>query len=286
MGCDSSEVNVAYPQKRLARPPRVLVLGDAILDKYIYGHATRLCPEGPVPVVVPERETETGGGACLVVNQLDALLGGDNVWAVYGSQSTKTRIFADDRLVCRIDRDSTRIEPPDRTLQSFLNIFHAQNPDLIVISDYGKDALNEHLAGRIFVECAYYMKPILVDAKNNFSWYGHAFAFFPNALEFRGHPNNVGVYPHIIRKLGPKGCSVDDVSVPLLKVHDTKDTTGAGDCFLAAFAAKFATDLVAGYKPEEVNLISCAKFANQVAARSVEFVGTHIVTDVPLEVRI
>lgn len=268
------------------RAPKILVVGDAILDNYIYGHATRLCPEGPVPVIVPEREIGTGGGAALVVNQLDALLGGDNVWAVYGSQSTKTRIFADDRLVCRIDKDSVRVDPPEQTLASFVNIMAAQKPDLVVISDYGKGAITEELAQ--YIPSHTYV-PVLVDAKNNFDWYPQAFALFPNErekVEFLGKRQNF-VMPHIIRKLGPRGCNVCvRHSVPLLEEHECRDTTGAGDCFLAAFAAKFATDLVAGYKPEEVNLISCAKYANQVAARSVEFVGTHIVVDVPLETRI
>lgn len=266
------------------RAPRILVLGDAILDRYLYGHTTRICPEGPFPIIVVDRTVETGGGACLVVNQMDALIGGDNIWSVYGSHSTKTRLFADGHMAGpRLDNDSTRVDTPDQVIERFCQIMNAQQPDLVVVSDYGKGALTEESAKRIMDST---LAPILVDAKNNFEWYAGVFAQFPNEKEYVPSMYITNLSGHVIRKLGSRGCLVDRVYVPLMEVHDMRDTTGAGDCFLAAFAAKFATDLVAGYKPEEVNLISCAKYANHVAARSVEFVGTHIVTDVPLETRI
>ena len=69
----------------------VLVLGDAISDHNIYSKATRLCPEAPVPVLVPEREESLAGGAGLVASNLRAL--GLDVELVTGSHSTKTDPF-------------------------------------------------------------------------------------------------------------------------------------------------------------------------------------------------
>lgn len=256
------------------KQPRVLVCGDAITDRYIFGRATRLCPEGPVPVIVPEIERESGGGACLVVKQLEALIGTTNVGCMFGSRSEKLRIFADNHLICRVDRDSQSTVPD--FAMSVLNHLEDNKYDLLVISDYDKGSFDAASAGFIVRDARC---PVLVDAKNNFGWYLDAFALFPNERE--GH--DLGpVVPHVIRKLGGRGCRVGSVSVPLMDEHEVRDTTGAGDCFLAAFAAYMARELAWGIKLKEIKLESCARFANKVAARSVEFVGTHIVTDVKL----
>ena len=53
---------------------KVLIIGDIIIDKYIYGTSTRLSPEAPVPVVTQERTIETQGGAGLVFKNLQSLL--------------------------------------------------------------------------------------------------------------------------------------------------------------------------------------------------------------------
>lgn len=265
----------------MSRQPRVLVCGDAITDKYIFGRATRLCPEGPVPVIVPEIERESGGGACLVVKQLEALIGAPNVEYMFGSQSEKLRIFADNHLICRVDRDS-QSTVPGFAINLLTHLNERPLYDLMVISDYDKGSFREDTAKFLMRDVGI---PILVDAKNNFGWYESAFALFPNEKEDcfdRGLVWRSPFPPHIIRKLGGQGCKVNNVSVPLMDEHEVRDTTGAGDCFLAAFAAYMARELAWGIKLEEIKLESCARFANKVAARSVEFVGTHIVTDVKL----
>lgn len=255
---------------------RVLVIGDTIVDEYIFGHAARLCPEGPVPVIVPQRTETRGGGARLVANQLEILIGEENVMFLSGSQSKKKRIFADDHLICRLDEDSLMVSTKfeDFVLEHMLGE-HGVFYDLLVISDYGKGALTQESTSKI-LDAADGKMQVLVDAKNNFWWYQNVFAYFPNEYEATPFypPELPPVPPFVIKKLGPRGCSVNGQIVPLENEHPVKDVTGAGDCFLAAFAAKMAAG--------SDDLIECAKFANRVAARSVEFVGTKIVTDVAL----
>lgn len=264
---------------------RVLVIGDTIVDEYIFGRATRLCPEGPVPVIIPERTETRGGGARLVANQLEALIGAENVTFLSGSQSEKKRIFADDRLICRLDEDSYSVSTDFGELASH----YLSRCDLLVISDYGKGALTQRAWETITVAAKV---PILVDAKNNFGMYAaHTFAVFPNERETV--PNKIPradgsieiskfLFPNVIQKLGARGCSVNGTHIPLETEHSVRDVTGAGDCFLAAFAAYMAYAMDRGVAVDQINLESCARFANKVAARSVEFVGTKVVDDIKL----
>ena len=117
---------------------RILVVGDYIEDRYVFGTATRLCPEAPVPVIVPSEWRTSWGGAGLVCQQL-AELDSNTVLPRFMSFSRKERFFAGHHLVCRVDSDNC---PPSE---------HA-NPmypwgtddlawaDAIVVSDYGKGA--------------------------------------------------------------------------------------------------------------------------------------------------
>lgn len=262
---------------------RVLVIGDTIVDEYIFGRATRLCPEGPVPVIIPERTETRGGGARLVANQLEALIGAENVTFLSGSQSKKKRIFADDRLICRLDEDSYAVDE----MFYFIVLPYLKNADLLVISDYGKGAFTDDGANRILCEAEDAKIPVLVDAKNNFDWYWSnrwtAFALFPNERESPASGCKTKIQPcNVIQKLGARGCSVNGTHIPLETEHAVRDTTGAGDTFIAAFAAYMAYAMDRGVAVDQINLESCARFANKVAARSVEFVGTKVVDDIKL----
>lgn len=249
---------------------KVLVIGDLILDSYTYGTATRLCPEAPVPVIWPTAEkTETRGGAGLVADQLSELIGAENVIAHFGSKSRKERIFADGRLICRVDYDSIEV--------SHLDAFHrAMLPDfkkvgLVIVSDYSKGALCRDLATEIKCSARAQNIPVLVDAKTNWAWYSGCFAAFPNQNEGTGHTE----FQHIIEKNGERGCFVDDVPIYPQHKRAVRDTTGAGDSFLAAFAA-YLTKYPWNSLSQDT-LIAAARYANKVAGLSVEYVGTHIV---------
>jgi D-beta-D-heptose 7-phosphate kinase/D-beta-D-heptose 1-phosphate adenosyltransferase len=155
---------------------RILVVGDVMLDRYIWGNATRLSPEAPVPVVNVDHETTTAGGAGNVALNLVALgasctvagyFGEDDIGATLreklegngiltlstpgtGQTIVKTRVMVDRHQVCRIDRES----PP---AAYHLTPFQAEtllagpiaDCDAVIISDYAKGILNNEVIARV-----------------------------------------------------------------------------------------------------------------------------------------
>lgn len=242
---------------------RVLVLGDNICDIYEFHKATRLCPEAPVPVLVQNGETRlTDGGAGLVASQLTQL--GVETRFLPGSLSNKTRIFADDRLMLRVDDDSFDITPK---YQELIAMALTQPFDAIIVSDYDKGAFTRELAAWLIRESNHKNIPVFVDAKNTWNYYSGCFAVFPNKAESQDGLNFIA--EHVIQKLGADGCRVDGEHIPTARPHAVRDVTGAGDCFIAAFVYEWLTSL---------DLRCSAFFANKVAGMSVEYVGTHVVT--------
>lgn len=259
---------------------KIAVIGDLIIDQYVMGTAHRLCPEAPVPVVVPiDEKYETRGGAGLVADQLKELVGDEVVLELYGSKSRKERTFVDGRLVLRVDYDSlpcAEVYYESSTVaysygQRVMDMLRRETVSMVVIADYGKGAFKKNDARNIMLMAEALDIPVLVDAKHNFDWYNGAYAVFPNQHE----STPFTVARHVIQKLGADGCSVDGVHVPGYE-YEVRDVTGAGDIFLAAFAAKL-------YFNDEIELSEVAAFANIVAGLSVKYVGTHVVSNEEIE---
>lgn len=256
---------------------KVLVVGDSIIDQYRFCKATRLCPEACAPVLHIKSEKTCNGGAALVADTLKSLLGNqDSVLTAYGSVSHKERTFADRTLICRVDRDRYSTMDTARYWDQVLGM--ASRADAIIVSDYAKGAITQGIASGLVA----LHKPLFVDAKGQTDWYKGCFAIFPNEEE---HPNlHKGDFQHIIRKLGAKGCLVDNLHVPT-REQQVYDVTGAGDVFLAAFVAKFteySRDTLANHGGTV--LTACARYANVAAGISVRYLGTHVVTPTEMSV--
>jgi bifunctional ADP-heptose synthase (sugar kinase/adenylyltransferase) len=252
---------------------KVLVVGDRIFDQYSYCKATRLCPEGPAPVLIVEKEATSEGGASLVAENLKSLLGPQSVLTEFGSVSRKHRIFADRTLICRIDRDSFSIADRDAFWGQCL--VKMKQSEIVVVSDYGKEALTKELASGINTYCLENNKKLFVDCKgpNVKSYYG-CFALFPNENEHNGlDPKD---WQHIIRKLGPMGCSVDGNPIRTIEQQEVYDVTGAGDVFLAAFVWQYIVGAGDGFFSEIDRLTDAAIMANKAASISVRHLGTYI----------
>ncbi len=152
----------------------VLVVGDIIMDEYIWGDVSRISPEAPVPVVDVRQETKMLGGAANVVNNI-ASLGGkailcgvvgedgtgkeiaekisalgfttDGILVESGRQTTiKTRIVAHSQQVVRFDREVRRQvrEGNTRKILGFAGNL-LQQIDAVVVSDYGKGVVSSSL---------------------------------------------------------------------------------------------------------------------------------------------
>jgi bifunctional ADP-heptose synthase (sugar kinase/adenylyltransferase) len=255
----------------------IAVIGDLIIDQYVMGTAIRLCPEAPVPVVVPVQASyETRGGAGLVSDQVKELIGRENVVEFFGSKSRKERTFVDGRLVLRVDYDTLPDESGPRIgyADTIIELLKHEPVSMLVISDYGKGALDRRSASDIMRAAERMDIPVLVDAKESWNWYCGAFAAFPNQHEIAAALTPPKMR-HVIQKLGPLGCEVDGEHVPGYE-REVRDVTGAGDVFMAAFAAKLFCN-------DEIELTEVADFANIVAGISVTYIGTHVVTNEEIE---
>ena len=194
------------------RGRNVVVLGDVMLDEFVWGDVTRISPEAPVPVVDVRRESVHLGGAANVLANLVALGARGSVVGVVGNDSagqrlqkglrelgaregclivdesrpstTKTRIIAHSQLVVRADRES-RI-PVNGSLEAkivsclkeALNEAHA-----FVVSDYDKGVVTPAILREI-LPIAYERVPVLIDPKlRNFNSYRPATLVTPNHFE-------------------------------------------------------------------------------------------------------
>ena len=193
---------------------RVLVVGDLVLDRYLWGHVSRISPEAPVPVLRPAREETRAGAAGNLALNLAALglnvslagyVGDDaervrlfELWSKAGIETslvttlsdrptiTKTRIIAGHQHVLRVDaEDLTTISAKDenRLLECTLEKPH-DRVDAIVLSDYAKGVLSPHVCGKIIDEARRQGKPLLVDPKGqDFNKYKGATVLTPNLKE-------------------------------------------------------------------------------------------------------
>ena len=187
-----------------------LVIGDVMLDKYIFGEVNRTSPEAPVPVVEKKSESFRMGGAANVAANLIGLgiktilsgvVGNDqngealkrllkkNNISQQGlikstlSTTTKTRIIAGHQQIVRVDDEDTNISLSANQIKKILNLI-IKKPSIIVLSDYAKGFLTENLTQKIIKQAKKNDIPILVDPKgNNIKKYAGASILTPNKKE-------------------------------------------------------------------------------------------------------
>src|SRR6267378_1982080 len=150
------------------RGRRIGVAGDFMLDRYVWGAATRLSPEAPVPVVDFVNDSQVLGGAGNVAANLAALGMVTKGLVVDASRITtvKTRIVARQQQIVRVDHE--RREPLSRSLEeSLIRRIKAAlgRLDALVISDYDKGVVTDALADRVLTECHRRGVPVLVKPK-------------------------------------------------------------------------------------------------------------------------
>ncbi|MBN1140561.1 MAG: bifunctional D-glycero-beta-D-manno-heptose-7-phosphate kinase/D-glycero-beta-D-manno-heptose 1-phosphate adenylyltransferase HldE [Deltaproteobacteria bacterium] len=192
---------------------RILVVGDLMIDEYLWGCAERISPEAPVPVVDVVKEDLRPGGAGNVINNLRTLgcfvqvlsvIGGDSdgerLVAMLGGErvlvegvavdpqrltSRKTRILAGHQQMMRIDREQRRDISPEME-KRLAALFCDQLPDChgVVISDYGKGVLTPGLLAEMIRLARDRKVPLLVDPKGrDFDRYRGAAVLTPNRKE-------------------------------------------------------------------------------------------------------
>jgi rfaE bifunctional protein kinase chain/domain len=190
--------------------PRLLVVGDVMLDRYWFGEVSRISPEAPVPVVNVERSEERPGGAANVARNAAALGAGVTLLSVVGNDeagaclarlvqaegirarlhrdrsvptTVKLRVIGRQQQLLRIDFETI---PSHEVLLAKLDDFERSvaQADLVILSDYGKGGLR-HIE-RMITLAKRLGKPVLVDPKGeDFKRYRGATMLTPNRAEFR-----------------------------------------------------------------------------------------------------
>ena len=192
---------------------KVLVVGDLILDEYIWGDVERISPEAPVPVVWAKKHTYVPGGAANVASNIRSLDGSISLVGVIGRDknrdillsqlqkrkitttgifveskrhtTVKTRIIAGHQQVVRVDWE--HIEPLPKELNQRIIKFIEKNIDDfdgIIIEDYGKGVINMHLLEELISLARSHKKIITVDPKEeHFQYYRGVTSITPNRRE-------------------------------------------------------------------------------------------------------
>lgn len=196
------------------RNRRIVVLGDVMLDEFVWGDVTRISPEAPVPVVDIRRESVHLGGAANVLTNLTALgakacvigvvgkdVAGDRLRASLRKASelqsddqlvidenrpstVKTRIIAHSQLVVRADRE-LRTPVNGNTEARIISTVKEtlRHADAFVVSDYDKGVVTQRILAEI-LPLAYERMPVLIDPKmRNLAFYQPATLVTPNHHE-------------------------------------------------------------------------------------------------------
>jgi len=241
----------------------ILVLGDIIIDKYVYGTSTRLSPEAPVPIVTHQRSVETQGGAGLVYNNLKNLGVGVDLFDYDFPKSTKTRVLCDGHYVTRIDDD---IIADSNDIFNKITAQDWSEYEYVILSDYNKGTLE--YAKDIIEHFNSFGCKVIVDPKRDCSNYEGAWLVKPNFTEYtkfnfntwKGNIITTNADKDVIAKIDDK-----EYIVPVDKV-EVSDVTGAGDCFIAGFVYGLTKNY--DYK-------KCVETAIKGSTESVKHVGTY-----------
>lgn len=172
----------------------IAVIGDLMLDHFIFGDIDRISPEAPVPVLLAKNDTMVPGGAGNVATNLAALGVKPILFAVVGRDEAasklmnelkkrgvsvagiitdpnrpttqKTRVVARGQQLVRIDREKN--DYVDQVIEKkILAVFakFIRNVDGVAISDYAKGVITENLVSKIIALADKYQKPVVVDTK-------------------------------------------------------------------------------------------------------------------------
>lgn len=192
---------------------RILVVGDFILDEYVWGSVSRISPEAPVPVVNVKRESFLPGGSLNVANNIHTLKGTVFPCGVVGRDlegrllfrrmrrlgidtggvvldtarptTIKTRVIAHSQQVVRFDRE--KVEPISRhDAQKILHFVKRKmkEVDAVIVEDYGKGVIEPLLLTPLLELARKWKKPVLVDPKEkHFTLYKGVTAITPNRSE-------------------------------------------------------------------------------------------------------
>ena len=195
----------------------VLIIGDVMIDAYLWGKVDRISPEAPVPIVsVTKRENRLGGAANVAIN-IQSLGATPILCSVIGNDlngrtfieilrqmkmspdglvqspdrptTKKTRVIGNNYQMLRVDEEKDEdisISDRKRLVERISNILDKSDIDVIVIEDYDKGVISKQLIEQVVKIAQKHKIPIAVDPKKrNFNHYKNITLFKPNLKELR-----------------------------------------------------------------------------------------------------
>lgn len=196
----------------------VLVLGDVMLDRFVYGSATRISPEAPIPILTISHQAQMLGGAGNVVRNITSLGGRARLVSVIGEDAegreitailtapelasgagtapnlitsvgrpttVKTRFIADGQQLLRSDAEASHMLQP-QTAEKLLDAYKQalETADIVILSDYAKGVLSDPVLRAAITLAAAKNIPVIADPKSlDFSRYAGVTLLTPNARE-------------------------------------------------------------------------------------------------------
>lgn len=242
---------------------KILIVGEACLDKFVYCHAERLAPDLPVPVLRVIEETENPGMAANMHRNVRNIYPQVDLYTNEGWEKvTKTRYVHrnTNHTFIRIDAEPSieRINVRKVPLHDY---------DLIAISDYNKGFLTEddirHICENhdmVFIDT----KKVLGD------WALKAKYIKINNYEYERSKPHIGndLKKKIVYTKGDQGAFFKGKNYPVKKKVEVKDVTGAGDSFFAALLVKYL---------QTGNIEKAIAFANECASEVVQHKGVTVI---------
>ena len=233
---------------------KLLLLGDACIDLYYYGHINRISPEAPVPILdVVDWEERFGMVYNVNENLTNLNFEVDLIQKNTASKKTRFIDIKSKQHIIRCDQD------PEREPVNLVDVPWNEY-DAVVISDYGKGSINHNTFYTIKNK---FNRPIFLDTKNPNLGLLENFYIKINETERANAKSLPSKY--VITTLGSRGAEYNGKLYPAEKV-ECVDVCGAGDTFFATF--------VYGMLHYD-NIDSAIELANQAAALSVKHIGTY-----------
>ncbi len=191
----------------------ILVVGDLMLDEFVWGHVSRISPEAPVPVVEVQRRSYEAGGAANTAANIAALGGLPTLAGLIGDDAngdrvselltrrgvdvqpvlrdsqrpttTKTRVLAHSQQMLRVDLEAPSAlstEQEDAIIERLIQVLPKVRA--CIVSDYGKGVVTPRVVGELISQCRSARLPIVVDPKGvDYLKYRGATVVKPNQLE-------------------------------------------------------------------------------------------------------
>jgi len=295
---------------------KILVIGDVMIDKYVYGVTSRISPEAPVPVVRITEEKNILGGAANVANNISSLKANSILSGIIGDDKegknmlsllkekkitsmlvtdkdrptiVKQRVISGNNYqLIRLDYEDTTIISEKLQKELFSNVKKIiKDVDAVIISDYAKGVLSDKLAKSIVKLCIENKKPSIVDGKpSNFLSYKGCTLITPNlkeASEMSGISQDIiAMGKDIAKKLGSNVFVTrggEGISVfDRQGRHSQSPTIRINKRFDVTVAGDSVIAATALRLSSGQNLVDTAKLANYAAGIVVQKPGTAFIT--------